>query len=336
MDEPGGQELRLCVPVEASGERLDRWLAGAVPQRSRSALARLIREGALTVDGRPARAGQALRGGEALLLRLPEPVPLDLEPEAVDFTLVHEDEHLAVVDKPAGVVVHPAAGNATGTLVQGLLARLDGLAGIGDRLRPGIVHRLDKDTSGLLLVAKTDVAHRALSAMIAAREVKREYLALAWGRLAAAEGEVATNLGRDPRNRKRMAVLERGGKPALTRYSRIDSLPGFDYIRVALETGRTHQIRVHMAHLGHPLLGDPLYGGRRARLRAKERAARERERAALDLMGRQALHAWRLRFRHPVTAAEETFTAPLPADMCAVLALLGRAHWTPDHEGELG
>jgi 23S rRNA pseudouridine1911/1915/1917 synthase len=330
------QELLFEVPASAAGERLDRWLTTQLPDRSRSALSRLVREGAVSVDGRPARTGQALRGGERLRVLIPAPAPLELIPEDVEFGLLYEDEHLAVVDKPAGLVVHPAAGNRTGTLVHGLLYRLEGLAGIGDRLRPGIVHRLDKDTSGLLLVAKTEPAHRALSAMIAERRVKREYLALAWGHLDPPAGEVSTQLGRDPRNRKRMAVLPAGGKPALTRYSRIDSLEGFDYIRVELETGRTHQIRVHMAHLGHPLLGDPLYGGRRARLREKIRAVREQEREALDLMSRQALHAWRLRFLHPVTGVAEEFTAALPADMRAVLDLLGRARWTPDEEGEAG
>jgi 23S rRNA pseudouridine1911/1915/1917 synthase len=290
-----------------------------VPDRSRSALGRLIRDGAATVDGRQGRPGQALKAGQRVELVLPAPAPVELVPEDIPFGLPYEDEHVAVVDKPAGLVVHPAAGHATGTLVHALLHRLEGLAGVGDRLRPGIVHRLDKDTSGLMVVAKTDAAHARLAADLAARRVRREYRAIVWGRLDAPEGEVDAPIGRDPRHRKRMAVLEAGGRPAVTRYSRMDTLPGFDYIRLDLQTGRTHQIRVHLAHLGHPLLGDPLYGGRRGRLRGGSRPEIERCRELLALIDRQALHAFRLGFAHPATGEEMQFESPLPPDMTAVL-----------------
>jgi 23S rRNA pseudouridine1911/1915/1917 synthase len=277
-----------------------------------------------------------LRGGEVLCLRLPAPLPLDLEPAAIPLTLLYQDEHLAVVDKPAGLVVHPAPGHREGTLVHALLYHLDGLAGIGDRLRPGIVHRLDKDTSGLLLVAKTDLAHRRLTAMIAARTVKREYLALVWGRLPEAAGTLRGAIGRDPRHRQRMAVLPTGGRPACTHYWRIDSLAGFDYIRLELETGRTHQIRVHLAQLGHPVLGDPLYGGRRGRSDGRSREEQERLRLLKGMLGRQALHAWRLRFVHPFTGEPQVFTAALPPDMRAALELLGCERPTPDEQGVAG
>jgi 23S rRNA pseudouridine1911/1915/1917 synthase len=330
------EERRLPVPPAAAGQRLDRFLAAAVPERSRSALARLVREGAVSLGGRPGRPGELLRGGEVLCLRLPAATPLDLVPAPIPLTLLHEDEHLAVVDKPAGLVVHPAPGHAEGTLVHALLYHLTGLAGIGDRLRPGIVHRLDKDTSGLLLVAKTDAAHRRLSAMIAARTVKREYLALVWGRLPAAAGELRGAIGRDPRQRKRMAVLPAGGRPACTRYWRIDTLPGFDYIRLELETGRTHQIRVHLAEFGHPVVGDPLYGGRRGRGDGRSREEQARLRLLKEALARQALHAWRLSFVHPFTGEPQVFTAPLPPDMRAALGLLGCERTTPDEQGVAG
>ncbi len=332
----GGEERRFTVPAAAAGQRLDRFLAAAVPERSRSALARLVREGAVSLGDRLGRPGEILKGGERLCLRLPAPLPLDLAPEPIPLKLLYQDEHLAVIDKPAGLVVHPAPGHREGTLVHALLYHLEGLAGIGDRLRPGIVHRLDKDTSGLLLVAKTDGAHRRLTAMIAAREVKREYLALVWGQLPAAAGELGGAIGRDPRNRKRMAVLPAGGRPARTRYWRIDSLAGFEYIRLELETGRTHQIRVHLAHGGHPVLGDPLYGGRRGRAEGESRDERERLRRLLALLARQALHAWRLSFVHPFSGEPQVFTAALPPDMRAALELLGCARPTPDEQGVAG
>lgn len=325
-----GEERRFTVPPAAAGQRLDVFLAEVLAERSRSALARLIREGAVELTGRRARPGESLRAGDQLTVRLPAPQPLTLTPTDIPLSILYQDEQLAVIDKPAGLVVHPAAGHSEGTLVHALLYHLEGLAGIGDRLRPGIVHRLDKDTSGLLLVAKTELAQRRLSARIAERAVKREYLALVWGRLAAPSGLIDAPIGRDPRQRKRMAVRPEGGRPARTRFSRIDSLSGFDYIRLELETGRTHQIRVHLAHVGHPVFGDPLYGGRRVRAEGRSREERETQRELLALLGRQALHAWRLSFEHPFTGEPQVFTAPLPPDMRAALARLGCERLMPD------
>lgn len=318
------RHLRFTVEEAQVGLRLDRFLQDRVPEFSRSALQRLIREGLATVSGASCKGGRALRVGETVELTLPAPVPLELEPEDIPVDILHEDEHLAVVDKPAGLVVHPAAGNRTGTLVHALLHHLGELSGIGGKLRPGIVHRLDKDTSGLMLVAKSDAAHAGLASAIAARDVKREYLALVWGELVEEKGCVDAPLGRDPQERKRIAVLPEKGKPARTHYSRIDSFRGFDYIRLELETGRTHQIRVHMAHLGHPVFGDPLYGGRRARLRSRKREEQLLDRELLEIMPRQALHAWRLGFIHPVTGEAMRFEAQPPEDMRALLLELGQ------------
>jgi len=321
-DEPAERRLELRVGDEDAGCRLDRFLARRVGEHSRSFMARLIRESWVLVDGEPGRAALPLKSGQRISVRIPPPEPLELEPEAIELAILFEDEDLAVVDKPAGLVAHPSAGHREGTLVHALLHHLGRLSGIGGRLRPGIVHRLDKDTSGLLVVAKSDAGHRRLSEMMAAREIRREYRALIWGNLAAAEGEISAPIGRDPRQRKRMAVLPAGGKEALTRYSRVDTFAGFDYIRLDLGTGRTHQIRVHMAHLGHPILGDPLYGGRRGRLRGRTRAERALCRELLSVMGRQALHAFRLRFAHPLSGERLEFESPLPRDMQEALALL--------------
>jgi 23S rRNA pseudouridine1911/1915/1917 synthase len=282
----------------------------------------LIRAGNILVDGSRAKTGFALQGGERISVSIPEPEPLDLEPEAIPLNIVYEDEHLAVIDKPAGLVVHPSVGHSTGTLVHALLYHLDSLSGIGGTLRPGIVHRLDKDTSGLILVAKNDLAHRRLSEMLAVREIRREYLALVWGPLPEDEGHVEGNIGRDPRHRQKMAVLDEGGKSAETHYWRLNPLGEFDYIRLALKTGRTHQIRVHLSWIGNPVLGDPLYGGRRKKLGGLRRDLRERIREILVILQRQALHAATLGFRHPADDREMSFESPLPGDFARVLELL--------------
>jgi len=317
-----GRERTIRVPAEAAGMRLDRFLGGRLPELSRAYLQKLIRGGKILVDGSPAKTGLALRGGERLHVNLPEAEPLDLIPEDLPLDILYEDEQLAVIDKPAGLVVHPSPGHGRGTLVHALLHHLDHLSGIGGVLRPGIVHRLDKDTSGLILVAKDDPSHRRLSEMLAAREIRREYLALAWGALPEDEGDIVGNIGRDPRQRQRMAVVRDSGKNAETHYSRLKRLGEFDYIRLALKTGRTHQIRVHLSWIGHPILGDPLYGGRRKGMGGLKREARERIREILEILPRQALHAARLSFRHPADGREMTFESPLPGDFARVLELL--------------
>ncbi len=243
-------------------------------------------------------------------LSIPPPAPLELEPEEVRFTVLYEDEALVVVDKPPGLVVHPAPGHRRGTLVHGLLRHCQGLSGIGGMLRPGIVHRLDKDTSGLLVVAKSDQAHASLADQLKAGSMRKEYLALVHGLMKGTSGEIALPIGRHPRNRKKMAVRDPGGKPALTRWQVMEAFRrGCSLLEVVIQTGRTHQIRVHLGHIGHPVVGDPVYGHGRNCWKA------------LDLPGlagaveRQLLHARRLGFLHPLTQRRVAFEAPVPEDM---------------------
>ncbi len=253
-----------------------------------------------------------MRAGDRIEVVIPPVVPTALEPEPIPLAIVYEDEHLLVVDKPAGMTVHPGAGRQTGTLVHAVLAHCPGLAGIGGEHRPGIVHRLDKDTSGLLVVAKNDAALRRLQAELQARRIRREYLALVHGSVAQPEGTVDAPIGRDPRHRTRMAVSA-SGRRAVTRYRVMERLPGTTLLEIRLETGRTHQIRVHCEHIGHPVVGDPVYA----------------RRPNPWGMRRQALHARRLAFAHPVSGREMAFDAPLPPDLEAALGLLRAAAGSP-------
>ena len=302
--------------------RADRFLAEAIGSLSRSRVKALIEAGQATRDGVPVRdPAESVRPGARYRLRIPPPVPATPQPQAIPLSILFEDADLIVVDKPAGLVVHPAPGNLDGTLVNALLAHAgDDLPGIGGEKRPGIVHRLDKDTSGVMVAAKTERAHRALSEAFAARDLDRAYLALAWGLPAPLQGEVSAPIGRHPVDRKRMAVVERGGKPATTRY-RVKRGWGtaVALVECRLLTGRTHQIRVHMAHLGHPLVGDPVY---LRRTPASARLLPAETRDALLAFPRQALHAATLGFRHPVSGQALSFESPLPADFAALLALL--------------
>ena len=309
-----------------AGRRLDRVLADAHPGLSRTRVQTLIAEGRLIAGGRTVtEAGYRVKPAERLTLDVPPTRPARPRAQAIPFRIVHEDEHLLVVDKPAGLVVHPAAGHPDGTLVNALIAHCgDSLSGVGGEKRPGIVHRLDKDTSGLMVVAKTDDAHIRLSNALAARRVSRTYRALVWGAPAPGRGEIEGAIGRGPRNRKKMAVLRRGGKPALTRYAVERSWgAAVSLVRCGLATGRTHQIRVHMSHIGHAALGDRLYGaGNRARAgRLPEPAA-----AALGRLGRQALHAARLGFHHPATKIPLEFDSALPEDMAGLVEALDDAY----------
>ena len=310
-DAAGLQVHRVLMAREDAGERLDRALSRHAADLSRSRIKALVEEGRVACDGQPVRdPATKVRAGQRFDIFVPEPVPARPQAERIALSIVFEDEELLVVDKPAGLVVHPAAGNPDGTLVNALLAHCgDSLSGIGGVARPGIVHRLDKDTSGLMVVAKTDRAHQGLSRQFAGRELSRDYLAVVAGVPVRATGEVAGAIGRSPANRKKMAVVARGGKAALTRY-KVERTFGTDasLVRCGLATGRTHQIRVHMAAIGHPLLGDPLYG-------RKPRAAHLR-------FGRQALHAERLAFAHPVSGERVTVEAPVPADLDALLTAL--------------
>jgi 23S rRNA pseudouridine1911/1915/1917 synthase len=306
-------EHRLTLAQCPGGQRLDQALAAALPQYSRSRLAGWIRDGAVAVDGRPARPRDAVFGGELVLLRATLAADERVAPEAMPLVVRHRDRHLFVIDKPAGLVVHPGAGNRAHTLQNGLLALDPALATVP---RAGIVHRIDKDTTGLLVVARTLEAHAALVQMLREHAIEREYLALCVGAMTGG-GTVDKPIGRHRTDRLRMAVRA-DGREAITHYRLVERFAHHSLLRVILETGRTHQIRVHLAHIGHPLAGDPLYGGRR-QLTARATPA---QRAALAGFGRQALHAARLSFSHPVTGRQLSIEAPLPDDFAALLAIL--------------
>src|SRR3982751_2920955 len=305
----GIQTIDVRLEAAHAGWRLDRALADAVPTLSRERLKALIRSGAVEAQGVAVRdPASKVRGDEALSVAVPEPRPPHNAPQDIPLTILFEDDHLLVVDKPAGMVVHPAAGNFDGTLVNALLHHCGGsLSGIGGVARPGIVHRIDKDTSGLLIVAKTDVAHEGLARQFAAHSVDRRYLALVSGVPNASEGTVDAPLARSNTNRKKIAIVENGrGKRAVTRWKRLNILRDAALVECRLETGRTHQVRVHMASIGHPLLGDPVYG----------RSGKTHGKILKDLhFHRQALHAAELGFVHPVTRIRLSFASPMPADM---------------------
>ena len=317
----------LLVPEDAPTDRLDRLLAASWPDLSRSRLQALIRQGAVTLDGEPALDPSAKAGpGRAVTLDEPPPVEATPTAEAIPLAVVFEDEHLIVIDKPAGLVVHPGAGNPTGTLVNALLHHCRGsLSGIGGVERPGIVHRLDRDTSGLLVAAKTDRAHKHLSAQFADHgrtgEMRRAYLALAWGTPELPRGTIDAPIARSNANREKMTVAA-GGRHAVTHYEVAETFgpePVASLIRCTLETGRTHQIRVHLAHRRHPLIGDDTYG---AGFRTKLARLPDETREAIDALGRQALHATLLHFEHPATREIMTFESDLPANLEAVLERL--------------
>ena len=303
----GHQIIDVTLEPAQAGWRLDRALAVAVPTLSRERLKALIRSGALS-EGKVRDPATKVKGGEQFTLAVPEPEPAHNEAQDIPLTIAFEDEHLLVVDKPAGLVVHPAAGNRDGTLVNALLHHCGGsLSGIGGVARPGIVHRIDKDTSGLLVVAKTDVAHEGLSKQFAAHSIDRRYLAIVSGVPKTAKGTVDAHLARSPANRKKIAIVEEGrGKRAVTYWQRLEVLRDAALVECKLETGRTHQVRVHMTSIGHALLGDPVYG--------RGKSVHRQLLNQLDFH-RQALHAAGIGFTHPVTKARLSFESPLPSDM---------------------
>lgn len=311
------QERHQVTAGEAdAGERLDRMLAARLEGLSRSRLKALIEAGMVSTGGATINEPSSrVKPGQIFAIVIPETVAAYPEGQALALEIIYEDRDIIVVDKAAGMVVHPAPGNPDKTLVNALIAHCGtSLAGIGGVRRPGIVHRLDKDTSGLIVAAKTDAAHRSLVEQFAARTVERAYSALVWGLPDPVKGEIAGNIGRSPRNRKKMAVLKRGGRPAVTRYQVKRSLAGgaASLIECRLLTGRTHQIRVHLAERGHPVIGDPLYGRQHGRRVAN---LPEPGRAAVKAMNRQALHAKTLGFRHPVTGEHCLYQSDLPSDI---------------------
>jgi len=316
-DEAPGTTARVTVPAESAGQRIDRFLASVVPGRSRSQLQRLIGEGRVRIAGRGVKANYAVRAGDTIALEVPEPAPSALQPEALPLAIVYEDRDIVVVDKPAGMVVHPAAGHARGTLVNALLHHVGDLSGIGGELRPGIVHRLDRGTSGLLVVAKHDAAHEALSRQFRDRDVEKEYVALVWGVVQAGR-RIDVPIGRDPGNRQKMSARARRSREAVTRIVGAEHLPGVTLARIAIHTGRTHQIRVHLSAIGHPIVGDPVYGGLRRRVPGDLRAVKHLE--------RPFLHAARLAFRHPADDRPLTFESPLPGDLARVIDELRKTH----------
>ena len=310
-----------ATPTEG-GTRLDRLLAQHLPQLSRSRVKALVAAGQVTADGATlSDPSHRVKPGQSFAIVVPEARPAKPRGQTIALDIVYEDADLIVVNKPADMVIHPAPGNPDRTLVNALIAHCgDSLSGIGGELRPGIVHRLDKDTSGLIVAAKNDLAHRALSTAFAAHDIERAYLAIVWGTPAPAAGEIGGNIGRHPTDRKKMAIVARGGKAALTRYRLLRPLGrAASLVECRLATGRTHQIRVHMAAIGHPVVGDPTYGRMTA---APSRVLSEGTRKVVQGFHRQALHAYLLGFKHPGSQAPVRWEAELPSDMKDLMRVL--------------
>ena len=305
-----GFSRTILVEPDHDGLRLDNFLTALIPDLSRSQVQRLIKDGCVSGPASGVRASMPVRRGQTFTVEIPEPVAASPQPEALPLRIVHEDPDLVVVDKPAGMVVHPAAGHDSGTLVNALLHHVQDLSGIGGELRPGIVHRLDRGTSGLMIVAKNDRAHQELSRQFRDREVEKEYITLVWGVVHAGR-RIDAAIGRDPRDRQKMSTRARRAREAVTRVTFARHLKGVSLLKVAIATGRTHQIRVHLAAIGHPIVGDPVYGGVHRRVAQNLRAVMRLE--------RPFLHSARVAFTHPGDNRRVTFESPLPADLSGVL-----------------
>ena len=301
---------QFTVAQDGRGKRLDAWLSSHAQDLSRARIQDLIHGGHVLLNGKVPKPSQKLAVGQVISLSVPPPVDVELKPENIPLDVLFEDADLVVLNKPAGLVVHPAAGHASGTLVNALLAHCPDLAGIGGEKRPGIVHRLDRDTTGVMVVAKNEIAMRSLVNQFRHRLVTKEYLALVWGQLNPPSGRTETLIGRNPNDRKKMCTKPNVGRPAITLYETRETFATTSLLSVRIETGRTHQIRVHMAHLGHSIVGDPQYGRPRH--------------VALPgpVPNRQMLHAARLTFTHPSTKTILTFEAPLPSDMQQLISSL--------------
>ena len=298
--------MKQQIVVTDAGKRLDKLISEQLPELTRSAVQHLMQDGCVTIAGKPVKKNTRASAGDVITVELPEPREVEIEPENIPLDIVYEDEDIIVVNKPKGMVVHPAPGNWSGTLVNALMYHCgDSLSGINGEIRPGIVHRIDKDTSGLLVVAKNDRAHQSLAEQIKVHSAGRRYYAVVYGTPREQKGTVNAPIARHPVDRKKMAVIS-GGREAITHYEVLEQYAGYSYLTFLLETGRTHQIRVHMAHIGHPIIGDPLYGP------AKDK---------WKLQG-QCLHAGELTLTHPATGERMTFQAPLPAYFTTVLQKL--------------
>jgi 23S rRNA pseudouridine1911/1915/1917 synthase len=316
--------IRLQFTPGSLPERLDRFLARELTDFSRAQLKKLIDDGRILVDDAPSRAAVKLKGGEKICVDPPEPEPVTAVPQAIPLNVLYEDADLIVIDKPAGMVVHPAPGHAAGTLVNALLYHCTDLAGIGGELRPGIVHRLDKETSGVMVATKNDLAHQSLAEQFKQHSIKRRYLALVHGLVQKETGVVDMPIGRHPTERKKMSSRCRRGRRAVTRWKvlRRFDLDRLSWLELALETGRTHQIRVHLSELNFPLVGDPVYGQARKLSEVKDLDIRN----LLQQLQRQALHARLLGFRHPVSGEYLEFTSPVPEDLGCILDGLDRKY----------
>ncbi len=309
--------MQIEVQEVEVDQRLDLFLRQRCPELSRSRIQTLVKEGSVCVNGQAVRPAYLVQEGDRVELEVPAPQPLEVAPEHIALDIVYEDGDLLVVNKASGMTVHPAPGARDGTLVNALLHHCGDLSGINGVLRPGIVHRLDKDTSGLMVVAKSDVAHRGLAEQLHERQIERRYSALVWGIPKEARGVVDKPLGRNPKNRKKMGIVE-DGRAARTHYELSERFDFTSLIQLKLETGRTHQIRVHMQDLGHPVFGDPVYAGRE-RTEGIRPEMRRRARWMLSLIKRQALHARQLNFVHPLTGEQMAFCADWPEDMQRVI-----------------
>ncbi|HET7697759.1 MAG TPA: RluA family pseudouridine synthase [Vicinamibacterales bacterium] len=317
----------LEAAAEHDGLRLDTFLAGVMPDRSRSFIQKLLKDGLVTVPGgatrKPLRASTPVHSGQRFVVALPEPEPATAEPEDLPLSILYEDSDIAVIDKPAGMVVHPGAGHSRGTVVNALLYHVEDLSGIGGELRPGIVHRLDRGTSGVMVAAKNDAAHQELSRQFQDREVEKEYIALVWG-LVQPGKRIDAPIGRDPNDRQKMSTRARRARSAVTRVTWALNLRGVSLIHVAIHTGRTHQIRVHLNSIGHPIVGDATYGGVHRHVADDVRAVQRLE--------RPFLHAARLKFTHPADGRVMEFESPLPHDLQSVLDDI-RARQEPEEPG---
>ncbi|MFQ5649698.1 MAG: RluA family pseudouridine synthase [bacterium] len=313
--------FEIVVPRNQTRERLDKFLTRFLGQFSRARLQKVIAEGLVLVDGEPAKSSHIVLPAQKIDVCIPKPTKVDILPEKIPIKILYEDEHLLVLNKDTGMVVHPAFANYTGTLVNALLYHCGDLSSIGGRQRPGIVHRLDKETSGIMVVAKNDRAHRDLSAQFKQKSTERLYRAIAWHPFRHKQGRIENTIARSPKDRRRMSV-QPDGKLAITHYQVLERFRNHALVQLKLETGRTHQIRVHLSFLGHPVFGDYVYGGRRRQLNALSSRDRQAATTLLEMMPRQALHAKVLGFTHPITNEYMRFESSLPEDMQLLLDCL--------------